>query len=431
MVMDKKVKLLIYFLNYLSQKSKFKKISLEKYREIATLLGHKDFLRNESLFDFYNQNVEDNVNWENFNLTPYVNSFIAKIESVFYRKESPKNLFSDPIDNYFYLEYNYNKPYIDFNDDSIHIAFTDSYNSFLLDLVNLDDNDFSYYAGAKYNGNCYTPDYSNEEMVYIFGSMGSDCINKVKEIITIFGDIELASNLDRVPNINEDQAEKIIKLFKFHTDDIYLDKLFDEYQSAVNRASCNSIIEAYESHFNDDVKMYDNRTIEVKYEFFINFLKENPSIKTFSDLQNYKLIDDYDHISDAIYEYDLDYEYLNREYYTILDDMYDNVTSDDDIIERIEQTKKLFEILKSLKFESKEKGYYKDIRIGSTFSRFVIPYNGIDTIKKTVTLTIFKGEANREMGNKTYKIPFDEIADYVTIEKLHEMIKMKIRKYLL
>lgn len=428
--MDKNIKSLVYFLNYLSKKTKNKTITFEKYNEIAHNLGFENFEENKNLFDFYNDNVEEEVKWEKFDLTPYTSNFRNKIERIYLQKEDPEKFFSYEIDDVFELGYSNRSNYVEFLDNSINITFQTISDEILLNLINLEYNDIINYHSAKYGSDCYDVEYSDEELGYIFQRMDTDCVNILKKIIMAFGDIELANRLNV---INYNVSEEIVKIFKKFTGDEYLDKLFDDYNREVGIASCNSIVEAFESHFNDDVKMYNDNTLEIKYEFFINFLKRNPEISTFSDLKNYNLIDGYDDISQAAYEYEVDYSHLNREYYFILDNMYEDIMDDEDNKERIESIKNFEKLIKNLKFnyDSSNNGrYIKIIKTSdSTEKVFLIYTKNIDFENKKLLLKMGEKKENSNLIEDwtEYRIPFNELSDYVYTEKLHEAI----RKYLI
>lgn len=437
MFMDKKVKLLIYFLNYLSKKTNFKEISFEYFKEIANFLGYKSFGENKLLFEFFNENVSPKVKWEEFDLKNYLNTFYDKIYSIYKGKASPNQVFTNQIDSQFKLgTSSRSSNSVDFFEETIHMGFSSP--RFLLILVNLTDYELSLYWDAKTYGNCYDAEYSIGELIHLFINMDDDCRNILIKIVTGIGHLKLAEEIK--DEISSSSAEKIIELIENYFGDKYIQKIFEEYRMEANNASCNSIIEAFEGHFNSDVYMYDSRTLEISYEFFLNFLKENPNIQTFSDLYGYKFIEDSSHIEDARYDFNVSYSDLNREYYTILDNIYDSMTDDEEIMERIAATKEFIDIMKSLKFEFQDGNYYKDIKNKfktekPVITRFKIIPSQIDFDRKKITLYMIKSNEG-ESGfsprvTKTYKIPFSEIANYVTIEKLHETIKNKIKKYLL
>ena len=262
--------------------------------------------------------------------------------------------------------------------------------------------------------------------------MDGDCKEKLSEIAFAVGKTELANKIKS--NFSDDVIDRIIDMIK-KINENYLQNLFDEYALAINRSSCESIKDSYRNHFPDGIKLNDN-TVVLDYDFLINYVKENPSIQTFSDLKGHKLIDDYSDITEATYEYynELDSEFLNHEYFTILDNLYDKIMDDEETISRVKNIKEFENIMKSLKFDiNNEFGYYKVFKIDNqTFKRFSIEFEHIDYDNKVVKLKMTTSKAGDQSPDiKLYKIPFSEIGDYVYTEKLHESILFKIKQYLL
>lgn len=433
--MDKKIKLLIHFLKFLSKKHQFKQITFDVFKKNAIDMGFKNFSNNAPLYKFYNQNVSPEVKWEDLDLSPFINDFYTKIKLISQGQATPNQLFSDPMDDHFRLGPSSRSDFVDFYEDSIHIAFRDQYSNFLLDLINLDESDLSHYHSAKYNGDCYEIEYSSDELSYMFNGMDSDNINKLEEIVTALGDMELAGEIKGKTRLPDDASAKIIRLFEKVFGDKYNDRLFDEYRNAARRASCQSIIKTYEEHFTEYVRMYNDDTIEIDYDFFLNFLENHPTIQSFADLKGYNLIEHHTDISEASYEFNLDYPDLNREYYYILDNMLDDIMEDEGTSKMVESVKEFENLMKKLKFQYQiGDRAYKRVFEREEMGDRIIFYISLDTIdfknKKVVLLQLIDQGLGTPLSTK-YKIPFDEIADYVTIKKLHESIKKLIRKYLL
>jgi hypothetical protein len=429
--MDRKIKLLVYFLNLLSKKNQYKDISFDKFKKDALDSGFKNYSNNYMLFNFYNENVGSDVKWEDYDLKPFLNDFISKLEIIKNNNVKAEELFTNPIDTNFRLDYSSLSDYVEFYNDSIHLVFQDRYSEFLLELINLDTDDIYIYNAAIY-GDCHTVEYYEDEIRYMFSLMDGDCKEKLSEIAFAVGKTELANKIKS--NFSDDVIDRIIDMIK-KINENYLQNLFDEYALAINRASCESIKDSYRNHFPYGIKLNDN-TVVLDYDFLINYVKENPSIQTFSDLKGHKLIDDDSDITEATYEYynELDREFLNHEYFTILDNLYDKIMDDEETISRVENIKEFENIIKSLKFTTNDDfGYYKIFKIDNqTFKRFSIEFEHIDYYNKVVKLKMTTSKAGDQSPDiKLYKIPFDEIADYVYSEKLHESILFKIKEYLL
>ena len=75
--MDRKIKLLVYFLNLLSKKNQYKDISFDKFKKDAKDTGFKNYSNNRALFNFYNENVGSDIKWEDYDLNLYLNDFVS------------------------------------------------------------------------------------------------------------------------------------------------------------------------------------------------------------------------------------------------------------------------------------------------------------------------------------------------------------------
>lgn len=431
--MDKKTIFLIHFLKYLTRQSETQTVDFDQFREIANDGGFKKFSNNTLIYNFYNKNVSPEVKWESFDLSPFLNDFYTKIKLISQGKATQDDLFNDPIDDHFRLGRSSRSDFVDFYHDSIHISFQDQYSDFLLDLINLEENDVSRYNNAKYDGDCYEVDYSSDELLYMFNGMDSDNINKLEEIITAMGDMELAADIKGQRHLSDSASIKIIRLFQKVFGDKYIDRLFDEYRSAVSRASCQSVIEAYRQHFTEYVRMYDDNTVEIDYGYFLNFLENHPTIQSFADLKGFTFIDNHTDISDAAYDYTLNYADLNKEYYYILDNMSDDIMEDEDTHKLVVSVNEFEQLMRNLKFkyEVGDRAYKKVVEMEGERRIFYINLDTIDFKNKKVILLQMINHGLATPLSTKYKIPFSEIPNYVTIEKLHETIKKLIRKYLL
>lgn len=432
--MDKKSAFIVQFLRYLSKKTDFKKITFDQYKEISKVGVFKSLSNNYGLYEFYDANVSPDVKWEEFDLTPYVYNFYQKIKSIYEGKIAPNQVFSDPLDEHFELGRSNRSDYVVFYEDTIHIVFQNQYSDFLLDLINLDDNDLSYYRGARHNGDCYEVDWSDDELIYMFGTMDFDCVDKLREITIALGDMELASEINYQRHLSDSSSAKLIRMFQKFFGDKYLDKLFDEYRRAVSQASCESIIKAYNDHFNTDVNLYDDYTVEVTYDFFLKFLEKYPRIQSFSDLKGYSFIEHSTDISQAMYEYEVNHGDLNREYYYVLENMLEDIMEDEDTSKVVGSVKEFENLMKQLKFkyEIGDRAYKKVFGTEGERKIFYIALENIDfKNKKVVLLQLIEKSGERHPVSTKYKIPFSEISDYVMTEKLHESIKKLIRKYLI
>ena len=210
-------------------------------------------------------------------------------------------------------------------------------------MINLSDEELWTYNAARFRQDCYVPDYYNDEIIYMFGNMDDDCREKLSEIATALGKIDLVNKIKR-NFANENVVKELIKMFDI-LNKRHIENLFDEYAAAISRASCDSIIDAFKEHFPKGIEL-DDKEIIVTYDFFIKFLEENPNIQTFSDLEGRHLINDSSNIEGAKYEYDVDYEELNREYFRILDRIYDDLLDDEETISRVESIKDFENIMK-------------------------------------------------------------------------------------
>ena len=282
----------------------------------------------------------------------------------------------------------------------------------------------TYYSAV--NGEeCYSPDFSSDSLEHAFNLMNNDCIVKLKEIVTALGKVGLANKIG-VENFRE-VIHEIIKLFNQILGKRFVRDIYDDYATATNEASCQSVKDAFRDHFPEGISLENGRQLEIEYTFLINFLEKNPQIQTFSDLEGVNLIDSNSYIDEAYYDYDIDIDNYNRNVYYILDNAYDKIMDDENTIKLVENLKEFENIMKSLKFKFSNGDYLKVVPSETGKKRFKISVDSdVDFNKKKVILNFAIGSEI-----KTYKIPFDEISDYVTTEKLHEMIKMKIRKYLL
>jgi hypothetical protein len=437
--MDKNIKLLIYFLNYLTKKSKGQSLSEEEFKKIALTGGFKQYVDNINLFNFFNENVKENIDWGSFDLAPYINTFLQKIQLIYGGTKLPSEVFTNPIDDKFKLASGWGD-YVDFYDEFIRFKFSDETDSILLDLINCNSDDMYNYLHAR-NGEAYRPE-GGEDMDFFFRFMDKDNMELLVSISKSLGDFSLAkeiqSRIDSGTRLESNEINQILELLvrtgKKGTK--LLRELTNEYENQAESASVESVKETFDWHFNNTgVEFGGVGVIDVKYETFINLLKENPQIKTFSDLDDVNLIQyPMDDLSDASYEYDLDIESLNKDFYYLLDNFNDVISNDEEIQNRVKSYEEIEKLMKILKFQYEGGVYDKSIKVENGNKHFRIDPNEIDFDEKTVVLH-YADTSKRVNGgiyNKAFKIPFDEISDYVYTEKLlYEMIKMKIKKYLL
>lgn len=431
--MDKKTLHLIHFLKYIARDADYKILTLPQYQEIAKDGGFKNFADNTSLFNFYNDNVEENVDWSKLDLSRYSESFLEKIIKIYNKKAKPEEVFNNPIDDFFrlYGERSVGANYIKFGEHEIDFIFNEHISHFLCDLINLEEFDVSAYYDAVYNGSCYRPDDYSEDIKDAFRLIHRDNLEKIQKIMISLGHIDTAEKIkDGIDySVAHEVSDKIEEVFGSS----YNDDIVQEYRNSVESSACEAVRYSFDDHFPSDISLNDPYTLLVTYDFFIDFLKKNPQVQTFSDLRNHKFIDHYTDISDAQYEYNVDRYSLNREYSYIIDRLLDKIEDDEEIKQKAISVRKFQKIIQQLKFIYHDDGfYYKDIKIDkNTFKRFKISHNIDYDREKVILYMITANVDNQSTKTNEYKIPFDELADYVYTEKLHETIRKAIRKFLL
>lgn len=413
---------ILYILSYLTKYSKKnnKIPTYEEYNRILEKLNYESLSKDRHLYQFFVDNVDDNVNWKEFDLTPFSNIFINKIKLIASGQKRPDELFPDPIDDYFT-----GNNHIYFSDKSLTFNFSERDSKFLLDLIGYSEDDmWYYYRSRSYDYDCYEPEKTDDELMWIMRVLDNDNLEKLSEITKFIGASSLRaliqSRIQSNQKLSEDIALKIIKLFNNLYED-ELDNIFNEYNHLVRIASCESIKEAFENSFPDGITYHDGKTLEVSYDFFISFLEKNPEIKTFADLKNHNFMYG-DDLSQAMYEYVIDLDALNREVYSILDKILDNILDemdDDDNLKKFNNLKKFDDTIKELKFKEDERGFYvKDTRKYS----FVINPDKVDYNNGKLRLDVYFKHGDSTTHNRDHIIPFDDLQRYVTIEQLFENI---------
>lgn len=418
---------ILYILSYLTKY--FKKTNIlptyEEYKRILEKLNYESLSKDRYLYQFFIDNVDENVNWKEFDLTPFTDSFISKIKMISSHQSRPSKVFTDPIDDYFKLGDSYSDNYIMFYNNFFTINFKDSFSEFMLNLIGYDEHDILTYLDAR-NGNsdCYVPDYDDADLFWILNRLSNDELLLISKIAKLSGQnklsLQIQSKVNQQQSLSDDLRQQILILFK-ELYDSTLDNIFDEYKVLVSDASCNALVEAFESSFPDGLKYVDSTTLRVDYDFFIRFLQNNPEVKTFADLKSHQFMVG-DDIYNAIYEYSIDEEELIHKIYNILDKLVDKLEDEDDedFNKRIKNYEKAQQILENLKFKVDERGFYvKDTRKYS----FVINPDKIDYNSGKLRLDIYiKYENDEETHYRDHIIHLDDLERYVTMEQLFENI---------
>lgn len=429
--MDKKIKLIRYFLKYLSNKSKFKQISFENFRTYANNLGFKDFTYNYSLFNFYNENVSAVVDWDSFSdeqIKKFTRSFKNKIEltssglsddEIFTKEEL---ISSDKHFEVFLRSYD------------MRIDFKRPYNNDFFDMLNTDYESISYYESAKQGYSGYEPEYSRDEIHWFFNRLNDDNRKLIRKLLIYGGRSDLANKF--TSEFNEEIIDKIIKLLEnLYGEYNIIEDMFKEYSHLVRQASNESVEDAFEEHIPSGINYIDSTTFFVEYDYFLEYLDKHPDVNSFDDMLKYPLIEDsLYNLYEASYEYDLDMNQLQYEFEKIFENVIDNVESDEKFQEKIKNIEELEDILYRLNFKMDGDQYHKILKDEKFFNeakrRFIIPINKIDYDSKMLVLKILYFD-DPEKNSRIYKIPFDELADYVFTEKLYESVLFQINRYLL
>lgn len=426
--MDKNKKIILSILNYLSKKFKGKDLSFEDYSYTLKKLNFIDQADNRELYKFFVENNKEGVNWEQLNLAPFINTLINKITMIANGDKKANEVFTDPIDDFFELGGGEN--YIDFYGDHLQFNFREPDSQFLLNLINLEEHDLGNYYAARYNGNCYRPDYEDDDILHIFQMLSSENLSLLSDIAKFLGEnklsIDIKNHSQNNTRLRDSESVKIINLIeKFFKSDVLSD-IHHEYANHVESASCDSIIEAFREHFPDGVDFIDSQSLRVNYDFLIDFLKENPSIKTFSDLRDVNLIDDYSDLGDAYANYDLDTYALNRDIYYIFNRLHDKVLSDEEnISEKVEAFKEFEDMIRALKFRYGADYVLQVVDKDNNLKyKFEIDPDDVDYDNRKLKLTVKDYRKGGEMTK--HRIPFEDLPKYVTIEKLYESILSKL-----
>jgi len=433
--MNKETKKLVVILNYLTKKSKGQEITWEQYKEILKKLNFIKESRNKNLFKFFNDNVEEGVNWNEFNLDSFGYSLLGKIELIKQSNENVDLLFNDPIDDMFDLGYASGKNYIDFDVAKFDMNFRNSYSSFMLNLLGLDEYELRNYFAAKWENQGYQPEFEDSDdgryMIMLLNFTNLEILHK---IMVALGKNKLAKYIQHQIenqlrfNDRDDYTElnEIVKTI----DDVFgndvIDNMFNEYSYEVNSASVDSIIEAFENSLPDGLRVIDSSSLSLTYDFFIEFLETYNQINTFADLKNYTFVDTPADLHDASVDYDLNVDNLNHSFERILLGLLDKVESDESIIEIQKSVEYLDKMLKDLKFEY-TKRYFLTIlnKDGNLKYKFEIEPDDINYKERKLDLTV---KDYRPGGDeKKHRIPFDDLPKYVTMEKLFESILSKLR----
>lgn len=417
---------ILYILSYLTKyyKKNNKIPTYEEYKIILEKLNYESLSKDRHLYQFFVDNVDDNVNWKEFDLTPFSNSFVNKIKMIASGQEPPSKVFTDPIDDYFKLGGSYSDNYIMFYNHFFTINFEDSFSSFMLNLIGYDEHDLLTYLDAR-NGNrdCYVPEYDEADLFWILNRLSNDELLLISKIAKLSGQnklsLQIQSKVNQQQRLSDDLIQQILILFR----ELYsqtLNNIFDEYSVIVNDAACDTVIEAFESSFPNGLKYVDSTTLRVDYDFFIKFLQNNPEVKTFADLKSHEFMVG-DDISSAMYDYTIDNEELNRKIYDILDKLVDKLEDEDDedFNKKIKNYEKAQQILENLKFKVDERGFYvKDTRKYS----FVINPDKIDYNSGKLRLDVYFKHGDLSTHDRDHIIPFDDLERYVTMEQLFENI---------
>ena len=434
--MDKNVKTLLLALNYLTKTFKGNPTTFEDYSKALNKLNFKNYATNKGLFEFFNNNVKEGVRWEDLEeLSKFTNSFLTKIELIRDGIKKPKELFTDPIDDKFRL-FSGNR-YVNFHAESIEMVFGDSYSQFYLDLINLDEHDMHTYFSAQYNGDCYSPDDFNEDIVYCISLVDSENAELLALICLALNryDIykDIMSNVDdntTRPIQSDRLINKILELLQSAGGDRYLSDMYDEYKSRVNEASCDEIKSAFKEHFSDyGVWVRDSETIGFTYDFFIDFLSKNPDIQTFADLKGHNFIEYSSSIEDAAHEGDLDVEGLNRDFNYILNRLYDKISDSDEMEEKLKNIEEFENMMKSLKFDYTNMYVLQVVDKNNNLKyKFEIEPSQINYENKKLYLRVKNYAPGGDVT--THLIPFEDVPKYVTMEKLFENLVKKIKKFI-
>lgn len=436
--MDKKIKIILIILNYLTKKFKSQPVTLGVYEDILTKLNFPEQAKNKRLLKFYNDNVHEGVNWSEFDLSVLSYRLVDMIRAIHHEDKSfsPEELFGN--DSSFSLGDSSREKncVIVFNYKDIDFTFRYSYEDLYCKLLDQHEHELSTYWGAKYNGDCYRPDSDDSDNEgYIFTLLDMENLGMLKDIMFSLGKNKIATHIGQLIsynnglNLRNDSTilAEIVETFRLVFGQKTLDNMFQYYADAVNSAACDSVIEEFLNNLPDGVTVPDSHTITVTYDFFIQFLEEHPQIETFSDLKNYHFVGSGVDLDNALYDYNLDVDSLNQDLkYQIFEPLVSEIESNESYTDIANSIKDFEKMIKDLKFEL-DKDYVLEIRNkeNKLIYKFVIDPDDVNYREKKLDLLIVDYRPNGE--SNMHRIPFGELPKYVTMEKLFESILSKLK----
>ena len=435
----KEKRIYVLILKHLSDVANNQQIDFKEYSTLVREMGFKELAENKLLYQLYNDNVGEDVKWENVDISSSITStFLQKLITLRDRNgENPGEFFTDPIDNIFSLDTSYSHygqtgNYVYFDKFGINIQFKDRFSKFLLDLINLDEQDVWTYVAARQNGG-HEPDDYFEDLRHVIQNLGSEEIEVLRKIFRLLGKNQILELLSG-DHIGYESSEVIVRGLKDLSERL-TDDIHNDYVQEVSRQSADSITTAYGEHFEDTGIEYDgDGRVRIEYNKLIEYVKNHPEIQTFADLKGHNLIDYSTNIQDAYYEYDINWHELNTDVFNTLNYFYESMEEDDELIQRVKNISDFEQIMENVgfKFNDRINTYVKTIKNNVMF---IIPEKNIDYNQRKVILEMrTASEDINEPASKSYKIPFEEIANHVYTEKLFESILKKIylnkRKYL-